>query len=103
MTFKDLQKKWEWKPIRDCPGRFTLVTMDRFLPVQDLIDDPECEVREFTSHQAKDLVLVLALQDGGIISYKRKDGTFTHTLNTSSGFLRKLAQLGIEDFQLRSS
>ena len=97
MTFEELYLKWEWKPIRNCPGRYTLVTTDRFLPVQVLIGDPGCEIREYSSPQANDLVLVFAIQDGGIISYKRKDGTFTHTLNTSTGFLRKVAQLGIED------
>jgi hypothetical protein len=30
-----------------------------------------------------------------VISYARHDGTHVHTLNTSHGFARKLAPLGI--------
>ncbi len=39
--------------------------------------------------------MVVALEDGGLISYMRKDGCLVHTVNTSSGFARKLSQLGI--------
>ena len=31
-----------------------------------------------------------------MISYKRDDGSFLHTLNTEEGFERKLKQLGID-------
>jgi len=40
--------------------------------------------------------VVTPLVTGGLISYKRRDGTFLHTLNTAEGFARKLADLGIE-------
>jgi hypothetical protein len=45
---------------------------------------------------AKDVVLVVSLDRGGMISYKRDDGSFLHTLNTEEGFERKLRQLGID-------
>jgi hypothetical protein len=51
--------------------------------------------REFRTDRARDPVVVVKLQDGGIISYKKPDGKYTHTLNTQEGFERKLAQLGI--------
>lgn len=30
------------------------------------------------------------------MSYRHRDGSFTHTLNTDEGLARKLAQLGID-------
>lgn len=44
---------------------------------------------------AKDKVLVVPLEDGGLISYARADGRLVHTLNTAEGFGRKLSQLRI--------
>jgi hypothetical protein len=44
---------------------------------------------------AKDSVIVTPFEDGGLISYRRADGTFLHTLNTREGVERKLRQLGI--------
>ena len=44
---------------------------------------------------AKDPVIVTPFEDGGLISYRKADGTFLHTLNTREGFERKLRQLGI--------
>ena len=45
---------------------------------------------------ARDIVLVVRLDQGGLISYKKQDGSFIHTLNTPEGFQRKLRQLGID-------
>ena len=44
---------------------------------------------------AKDPVIVTPFEDGGLIWYRKADGTFLHTLNTREGFERKLRQLGI--------
>ena len=44
---------------------------------------------------AKDPVIVTPFEDGGLISYRKADGMFLHTLNTREGFERKLRQLGI--------
>ena len=41
-------------------------------------------------------VVVLRFADGGLISYRKADGSYIHTLNTRDGLHRKLAQLGIE-------
>jgi len=40
-------------------------------------------------------VIVTPLEDGGLISYRKADGRFLHTLNTREGLDRKLRQLGI--------
>jgi hypothetical protein len=56
---------------------------------------PGAPVRIFDVDTAPDPVHVAALRDGGLISYRRADGRFVHTLNTPDGFQRKLDQLGI--------
>jgi hypothetical protein len=50
---------------------------------------------EHVSVSAQDPVIVTPLEDGGLISYRKADGMFLHTLNTREGFERKLRQLGI--------
>jgi hypothetical protein len=60
----------------------------------DLLGD-DVLIVEYLTDAARDAVLVAALDDGGLISYRRADGSFLHTLNTLEGFERKLSQLGI--------
>jgi hypothetical protein len=50
---------------------------------------------EHASVSARDPVIVTPLDDGGLISYRKPDGMFLHTLNTREGLERKLRQLGI--------
>jgi hypothetical protein len=83
-----------WKPIRNCPGRFVLA--DGALESGPVALVPGAQPQEFTAAGARDAVVVTPLVTGGLISYKRRDGTFLHTLNTAEGFARKLADLGIE-------
>jgi len=75
--------------VRDLRGARPELAMETIL-------GPEIEIRTYRTTAAKDTVLVARLRDGGMISYKREDGTFLHTLNTADGFTRKLCQLGIE-------
>jgi hypothetical protein len=95
MTFDELIRARDWRPIRNCPGRFILHGASDALRPQDILGD-EVEAREFKVEAAKDTVLVVELEGGGLISYRRDDGSFLHTLNTPEGFQRKLAQLGID-------
>ncbi len=44
---------------------------------------------------ARDAVIVGQFEGGGIISCRKEDNTYLHTLNTEEGLERKLAQLGI--------
>lgn len=53
------------------------------------------DVTEHLAVPAKDPVIVAALSDGGLISYRKSDGTYVHTLNSRDGFARKLQQLGL--------
>ena len=95
MTFDELRTEWEWKPIRNCPGRFILCKGAAALAPKELLG-AEVEVLTFQVAAAKDPVLVVRLNEGGLISYRRADGTYLHTLNTAEGFARKLLDLGVE-------
>jgi hypothetical protein len=55
----------------------------------------DVHVAEHLVTAARDPVLVASMDDGGLISYRKPDGTFVHTLNSREGFERKLQQLGI--------
>ena len=92
--FEVLKERWSWAPIRNCPGRFVLTDAPADLTPGDLVGS-DVELSEFRVPGARDVVLVGRLADGGIISYRRSDGSYKHTLNTPEGFARKLAQLGI--------
>ena len=94
MTFHELLMRWNWKPMRDCPGRFLLSHPRRDLLPKALLG-PDAELFEFEIETARDTVVVAKLDEGGLISYKRADGTYLHTLNSAEGFSRKLLQLGI--------
>lgn len=93
-TFARLWASWHWRPIRNCRGRYCLVTPNARLPVSALMPDTPATIYRVRS--ARDSVLVVEFEDGGLISYLREDGTLRHTLNTSEGFRRKLRQLGVE-------
>ena len=95
MIFKQLLESLDWKPIRNCPGRFVLSGAKADLSYQELLGEA-VEVGVYRVDAAQDTVLVVKLDDGGLISYQRADGSFVHTLNTPEGFRRKLRQLGID-------
>jgi len=94
MTFSDLFGRWQWRPIHDCPGRYVLTGASPSLSIEALTGST-VEIREFHVETAPDTVLIAVLEDGGLISYRRADGSCLHTLNTAEGFSRKLSQLGI--------
>lgn len=94
MYIQTLLERWQWKPIRNCPGRFVLLTTDYSMPLDSLLGR-RCTAQSFITHATRDRVFVVPLQDGGVISYARADGRVVHTLNTAVGFARKLSQLGI--------
>ena len=95
MTFDEIRTKWELRPIRNCPGRFIIRTSEVDLSAQDLLG-PDVEIHTFQVAAARDTVVVARMDEGGLISYRRADGTHLHTLNTADGFARKLLDLGIE-------
>ncbi len=93
-TFSDVWAKGKCVPIPNCPGRYNLVLAENHVSLAELIGIG-VSIAEHHVPAARDTVLIAKLVDGGMISYRRPDGTYLHTLNTESGFNRKLAQLGI--------
>ena len=93
MTFRELFERLAWRPIPNCPGRYVLAAGPVATPPGDIV--PDAAISEHVSIVARDPVIVTAFDDGGLISYRKADGTFLHTLNTGEGFERKLHQLGI--------
>jgi hypothetical protein len=93
-TFQDLWARWPWRPIRNRSGRFVLPWTEQSISFEVLLDG-SCISQVFSSPLAKDPVLVVPLEDGGLISYRQTDGRLIHTLNTPEGFSRKLQQLEV--------
>jgi hypothetical protein len=93
-TFSVLFDRWAWRPIWNCPGRYALASGPVATPPEQIVlgatggSEQVCDT-------AKDPVIVTPFEDGGLISYRRSNGMFLHTLNTREGFERKLRQLGI--------
>ena len=94
VTFSALFDRWAWRPIPNCPGRYALAAGPVATPPQDIVPGASGG-SEHVSVSARDAVIVTPLDDGGLISYRKADGMFLHTLNTRDGFERKLRQLGI--------
>jgi hypothetical protein len=94
MTFRELESLWSWRPIPGCPGRFVWSAGPSRVSPADIVPQ-DVPVAEHLVAAAKDPVIVAPLDDGGLISYRKPDGTFVHTLNSREGFERKLQQLGI--------
>ena len=94
MTVQELLAGHKWRPIPNCPGRFVLDKPEPTLTPRELAE-VDCVPMEYLVRPAKDVVLVLPLDGGGLITYRRADGTYFHKLNTEFGFDSKLAQLGI--------
>ena len=92
--YEALAKRWGCKPIHGCPGRSVLSRCPPGITPREIVGE-EVPVLAFHVPAARDTVLVAPFEGGGLISYSRRDGTFIHTLNTESGFRRKLEALGI--------
>jgi hypothetical protein len=92
-TFSQLQLEQPWRPIPNCPGRFVLATG----PSRDTPSAlaPDAALTEHRAAGARDPFVVARFTGGGLISYRKPDGSYIHTLNTSEGLQRKLAQLGV--------
>ena len=94
MTYEELMAARSWRPIRACPGRFLLAGRAQHLTPAELLGT-EAGICEFNVDEASDPVVIARLDHGGLISYRKRDGSYIHTLNTADGFQRKLSQLGI--------
>ena len=93
-TYKEVADLGNWRPIPHCPGR-SVWRGGAEVTLRDLVG-PAVPVEVFEVAGARHPVHVGLLDGGGIISYRHPDGRFVHTLNTTEGLTRKLAELGIE-------
>ncbi|KAL3939369.1 MAG: hypothetical protein SGBAC_005891 [Bacillariaceae sp.] len=114
-----LYQAYRWKMILNCPGRHTCrdhAKVSSIPPLEVLkevgvtkkslsassVSDADTELKEyqFQLPGRTDKVLVVPLDtnnDTGMITFAKEDrGAYVHTLNTPSGFRRKLACIGIE-------
>lgn len=89
ISFQKIRETYFCKEIHGCPGRFII----RDIHDASLFDT--LAPREYTLPNARDPVVVAEIEGGGLISFKKTDGYFIHTLNTPEGFRRKLVMLGI--------
>jgi hypothetical protein len=93
-SFDDLFLVHLWTPIRGCPGRFVLRGGPCRISPQEMIGNVPT-LREYRSIKATDTIIAGRIEGGGLISYRKNDGRYIHTLNDIDGFERKLSQLGI--------
>jgi hypothetical protein len=94
VTFSELFERWAWRPIPNCPGRYVLAAGPVAAAPADLVPGSSGG-SEHLCAAARDPVIATPFEDGGLISYRKADGLFLHTLNTREGFERKLRQLEI--------
>jgi len=95
MTSDEIMSRWPWRPIPNCPGRFVLSSGRSSLAPSEIASASIGAISEHVVPATPDPVVVAEFEDGGLISYRKPDGSFIHTLNTIEGLDRKLRQLGI--------
>lgn len=91
-SINQLLLQYDCKEIANCPGRYIVKNIPENLSVNELMSE-NVKVSVHDSPKAKDKVAILILEDGGIISYIRANGTLLHTINNKSGFYRKIQDL----------
>ncbi len=101
-VFTELKARWPWRPMPNCPGRFVFSSGLTNLPPAALVPR-DVHVSEHVVATARDPVAVAMFVDGGLISYRKPNGTYLHTLSSREGFDRKLQQLGLDRGLMRSS
>lgn len=89
--FNELLDRFEWVPIRGCPGRFMLAQGIVTESIQQLIGQ-DVIVHILHSPGARDPVCICHFTGGGMISYRKEDG-YLHTLCSEEGMRRKLEML----------
>ncbi|ETO32350.1 hypothetical protein RFI_04766 [Reticulomyxa filosa] len=112
-TFENVLSKWNWKEIKNCPGRYVLRndigtqwTPKEFIEksFSDHVSSLQCEdtiALAATKGTKDDSIILLPFKDkGGILTYIKKDNKdgsirYVHTLNSPSGMLRKLSSLHV--------
>ena len=57
---------------------------------------PSSKIYIFNTVRTRDPVLIVKFEDGGLITYKKSEKEYVHTLGDTSGFERKLRDLQID-------
>ena len=91
ITFDILMARYDWVPIPDCPGRYTLLNRITHQSISELVGT-DTMVTEVAFDLARDLVCYCHFEGGGMISYKKANG-YLHTLCNEEGMTRKMAKL----------
>ena len=86
-----LKEKYRWKPIENCPGRYTLAEGVVSQNISELIGKT-VPIMEECFGNAKDPVSYCFFEGGGMISYS-KQGGYLHSLCDELGIKRKLSML----------
>ena len=94
MSVAELLQSRTWEEMSGSPGRFRLAEPGAQPGVEELLG-PGIARRELPSADSPDVIVLAEFDDGGLISYRRANGTWLHTLNTRTPFRRKLWELGI--------
>lgn len=94
--FERLLSRYEWIEIDHCPGRYRLAKPLWDLPPLALAGESYTQ-HVFRQDSTADTVLLVRFESGGLLSYRRANGRYIHTLNTEAGLGRILARLGIAD------
>lgn len=102
MRLETLRASLEWAEIPNCPGRYVLRTDHAAIPPGRLVGG-SATTRFCHSPHAADPIELVMLEDGALLSYRKPDGRYVHTLNTARGLARKLAQLELTVQQPRAS
>lgn len=103
MKVDDLLKRFQWEQIPNSDGRFTLKQKESQLSPAELLDSDEVEIKQHPSVHQQETIFYVELEDGGLISYGRKDATYIHTLNSQNMFKKKQWELGIISFSPRQN
>ena len=95
MKFDQLLDRLPWRPLRGCHGRWVLSPEVEAGPPERLW--PAAAPERYRSPAAPDEIYLTRFDDGGgLLSYRKPNGRFLHTLNSPDGLARKLERLGIE-------
>ncbi|MBN1606774.1 MAG: hypothetical protein JW940_09075 [Polyangiaceae bacterium] len=95
-TFDAVHARWNWKAIPDCPGRYVLRGAASNLSIEQVAGEA-LAVHEVHATTTADTILVAPFEGGGLLSFRKPDGSIVHTLNTPEGLARRLALLELAD------
>lgn len=104
LCHEDLLSLLPWREIKDCPGRYVLRKKGGnycdFSPSEFIFEITKQKMKTYTvegfvSKMNEKILLIPFSCQGGLLTYAKADGSYVHTLNTPSGYKRKLEALHI--------